>query len=339
MGIAGGCDLPMTAMSALTRDVGDPLISFYFLFIQCTLLLPTPAAILNLLPWQGFQRRAVFSSSSYPSRAQRAVKSATESLFSVLFPSSCRICRSLLTNISALPVCGECLEKMVALDGVLCSRCGEKLPGRYLEGEDGPLCPLCQRAAPHFRKAVAYGAYDGALRELLHLFKYQRVRSAAPLLGRLLDRALAGTELPVDLMVIPVPLSRAKQRSRGFNQAEEIARNFVRSRTGASIQVDTAALIRIRETASQTGLTRVQRRSNLRGAFAVADRDKVRGRDILIVDDVMTTGTTAGECARVLLKAGANQVFVATVARAIKEMERELANAASAHLGGPSGHA
>ena len=245
----------------------------------------------------------------------------------------------MLTNISALPVCGDCLGKMVALDGVLCSRCGEKLPGRYFEGDGGPLCALCQRATPYFRKAVAYGAYDGALRELLHLFKYQHVRSAAPLLGRLLDRALAATELPEGLIVVPVPLARAKERSRGFNQAEEIARSFVRCRTGASIQVDTAALIRIRETASQTGLTRLQRRSNLRGAFAVADRDKVRGRDILIVDDVMTTGTTAGECARVLRKAGANQVFVATVARAIKELEREPDTAASAHLGGPTGHA
>jgi ComF family protein len=176
---------------------------------------------------------------------------------------------------------------------------------------------------------VAYGAYDGALRDLLHLFKYQHVRSAAPLLGRLLNRAVARTELPENLLVVPVPLFRAKQRSRGFNQAEDIARNFARCRAGDSIQVETAALVRTRDTASQTGLARHQRRSNLRGAFAVPQLEKVCGRNILIVDDVMTTGTTAGECTRVLLRAGASQVFVATVARAIKGVEGLLATAAN----------
>jgi ComF family protein len=220
---------------------------------------------------------------------------------------------------------------MDPLDGVLCTLCGEKLPERYFADEAGPRCVPCQHAAPLFRKAVAYGAYDGALRDLLHLFKYQHVRSAAPLLGRLLNRGLAGTELPESLLVVPVPLFRAKQRSRGFNQAEDIARNFVRCRAGGSIQVETAALIRTRETASQTGLTRDQRRSNLRGAFAVPQPEKIRGRNILIVDDVMTTGTTAGECTRVLLRAGADQIFVATVARAIKGIEGMLANAASGH--------
>ena len=275
-----------------------------------------------------FHRRAVFSS-SHPNRAQRALKSATESLFCVLFPSNCRICRSALTNISALPVCDECLQRIAPLDGVLCSVCGEKLPERYFEDEAGPRCVPCKHASPLFRKAVAYGAYDGTLRDLLHLFKYQHVRPAAALLGRLLNRAVAETELPKNLLVVPVSLFRGKQRSRGFNQAEDIARNFVRCWTGGSIQLEVSALIRTRDTASQTGLTRHQRRSNMRGAFAVPQPEKVSGRNILIVDDVMTTGTTAGECARVLLRAGANQVFVATVARAIKGVEGLLATAAS----------
>ncbi len=218
---------------------------------------------------------------------------------------------------------------MSPLDGMLCSVCGEKLPERYFEDESGPRCVPCQHAAPLFHKAVAYGAYDGTLRDLLHLFKYQQVRSAAPLLGRLLNLGLGRTELPENLLVVPVPLFRAKQRSRGFNQAEDIARNLVRCRTDDSIQLEVSALIRTRDTASQTGLTRHQRRSNLRGAFAVPLPEKVRGRNILIVDDVMTTGTTAGECARVLLRAGASQVFVATVARAIKGVEGMLASAGS----------
>ncbi len=228
---------------------------------------------------------------------------------------------------------------MVALEGNLCSACGEKLSGRRSESESAPLCGLCLRAKPRFRKAVAYGAYAGALRDLLHLFKYQQIRSAAPLLGRLLGQAVAGAGIAGPLLLIPVPLAAAKQRTRGFNQAEEIARAFARRHPDASIQLDTASLARTRETVSQTGLTRHQRQANLRGAFGVIRPEKLRGKKILLVDDVMTTGATAGACARVLLRAGASEVFVATVARATRETESVLAGAAGAGWGGTSGHA
>ena len=228
---------------------------------------------------------------------------------------------------------------IAALEGTLCSACGEKLLGRRFEGDSAPLCELCRQAAPRFRKAVAYGAYDGVLRDLLHVFKYQRIRPAAPLLGRLLSQAVAGAGIEGPVLVIPVPLSAAKQRARGFNQAEEIARAFVRLRPDASIQLDARSLIRTRETVSQTGLTRHQRRANLRGAFAVTRPEKLRGRNILLVDDVMTTGATAGECARVLLQAGASKIFVATVARATRETESLLATPAGALSGGTAGHA
>ena len=115
-----------------------------------------------------------------------------------------------------------------------------------------------------------------------------------------------------------------RERERGFNQAEAIAAAFVRRQRSARIELNTVSLVRTRETASQTGLTRRQRRLNLRGAFAVVQPGPIQGRTILLVDDVMTTGTTAGECARVLLRAGAKQVFVATVARAIKEAAMSL---------------
>ncbi len=286
--------------------------------------------ILKLLPAHLVSRRVVFSDSDLsrahqgPQRArlfrhgvERAVQSAAASLFSVLFPADCRICRSALTEISDLPVCAACLAGIVPLEGSLCSACGEKLSGRRLEGESLPLCELCRRAKPRFRRAVAYGAYEGALRDLLHVFKYQRIRPAAPLLGRLLAQALAGTEIPEPLLVIPVPLAAAKRRARGFNQAEEIARTFMRLRSGGRIQFDNAALVRVRETVSQTGLTRSQRQANLRGAFAVTKPEKLRGRKILLVDDVMTTGATAHECARVLRAAGARTVDVVVLARAL----------------------
>jgi ComF family protein len=303
-------------------------------------------------PSGSFLRRVVFSSGDLrrdrfsPQRAlvsrdavQVAIKSAAESLFAVLFPSDCRICRSPLTRISILPVCGPCLAQIVPLDGLLCRVCGEKLFSSFTESESGPLCGICRRAGPQFRRAAAYGAYEGALRELVHLFKYHGIRPAGKLLGRRLNDVVAGMNLPESFLVIPVPLWTGKRQARGFNQAEALARTFLSFQTSASIQLETAILVRTRDTVSQTGLTRHQRRANVRGAFAVNQPEKVKGRSVLIVDDVMTTGTTAGECARVLRRAGAKEIFVATVARATREAGSVMAKMAAASTGGTQGHA
>ena len=262
-------------------------------------------------------------------------QSAAASLFNVIFPSCCRICLSPLTNISRLPVCVPCLQQMVPINGELCTACGEKLFSAQASSsqqtlsqqasDQTPLCAMCRRAAPRFKRAVAFGSYAAELRDLIHLFKYRQVKSAGPYLARMLDQAIAPLALPDDFLVIPVPLWPGKRRARGFNQSEELARELVSSltrsgRASTSIQLDTGSLVRKRDTASQTGLTRQQRQANLRGAFAVARPARVAGRTVLIVDDVMTTGTTAGECARVLLRAGAKEVFVATVARATRDV-------------------
>ena len=273
-----------------------------------------------------------------------AVKAASSSLFSILFPSDCRICHAPLTNIATLPVCQPCLAQIVPLDGTLCQICGEKLFHASAETEDKPLCPICRRVGAHFSRAAAFGAYEGALRELIHLFKYNGVRPAGRVLGSLLNQTVATIALPDSVIVVPVPLWSGKRTARGFNQAEAIARSFMSFQSSSSIQLDTSILVRTRETASQTGLTRHQRRANVRGAFAVLKPAKVKGQSILVVDDVMTTGTTAGECARVLRRAGAKEVFVATVARATKEAGSTLAMAASAlsgviPSGGTQGHA
>jgi ComF family protein len=120
-------------------------------------------------------------------------------------------------------------------------------------------------------------------------------------------------------MVVPVPLHGRKLRQRGFNQSELIARDFIKLGQGNSgMALHSRVLERRRETQSQIGLTRHQRRENIRGAFAVVRPEQIAGREILLVDDVFTTGTTASECARVLRRVGASKVFVATVARTLK---------------------
>ncbi len=121
------------------------------------------------------------------------------------------------------------------------------------------------------------------------------------------------------VLVIPVPLYRGKRRQRGFNQAEMIARAAIKvSAIRERLLLAPDILVRTRETHSQIGLTSHQRRENLRGAFAVPRALEVTGQEVLLVDDVYTTGTTASECARVLRRAGAAKVWVATVARTLK---------------------
>jgi len=186
---------------------------------------------------------------------------------------------------------------------------------------------LCQRKDPPFERAVAYGSYDGGLRDLIHLLKFQQVRPAAAVLGCMLAETVANLEqaMPVGtifcrtIAVVPVPLHTRKQAQRGFNQAEMIARGALEELSRPKrFDLCTGVLLRRRETGSQIGLTRHQRRQNMRGAFAVSDPTRILNRDILLVDDVYTTGTTASECARVLRRAGAARVWVATVARTLK---------------------
>jgi len=189
--------------------------------------------------------------------------------------------------------------------------------------DDGVLtCPVCRRVDRPFERAVAFGSYDGALRELVHLLKYNGVRPAANALGQMLAKAISKVEPNFEqstVLVVPVPLFRTKRRQRGFNQAEAIARSALQKfKLPGKLQLASNLLVRTRETHSQIGLTSHQRRENLRGAFKVVNAQGVAGCDVLVVDDVYTTGTTATECARVLRRAGASKVWVATAARTLK---------------------
>ena len=242
-----------------------------------------------------------------------------QGLFTALFPSDCRLCATPLTNISQLPVCPSCLSDMASIVGATCEICGEGLGSGGFVAEN-EICPACQESHSHFTKAAAYGAYDGGLRELIHLLKYERVAPAAVVLGRMLEEAIQKLSLTADsILVIPVPLHSSKRRERGFNQAELIARAALKTNALLIAEFAADVLERTRPTVSQIGLTRPQRMENIRGAFRVRHPNRVSGRNVVLIDDVLTTGTTVSECARILRKAGAEKVWVATVARTLKE--------------------
>jgi len=180
-------------------------------------------------------------------------------------------------------------------------------------------CPGCHRVDRPFERAAAHGSYDRGLPELIHLPKFHGVTPAADVLVRMLAEAIEKLDLGDTVLVVPVPRYRSKRRQRGFNQAELIVRTSIKaSPSRERLQLAPGILLRIRDTQSQIGLTSHQRRENLRGAFSVARAAEVNGREVLLVDDVYTTGTTASECARVLRRGGASKVFVATVARTLK---------------------
>ncbi len=249
--------------------------------------------------------------------------SLSDSLSSILFPSDCRACGAPLSSFTLLPVCASCWNDLPRQSNALCAQCGEALPFDSLTSAE-TLCRPCRVQPPDFEKAVAHGIYRGTLRTLLHLLKYDGMKPLANRLGALLaEQVLATLDLPSELYVVPVPLFKKKHRQRGFNQSQLLARATIAAirqrRPGMRIHLASALLERQRATESQAGLSPHQRRVNVRGAFFVPRPAAVEGKEILLIDDIYTTGATARACSAALRRAGAASIRVATVARAQKE--------------------
>lgn len=174
-------------------------------------------------------------------------------------------------------------------------------------------CGTCRREPPPWVGLAFYGAYGGLLRELLTGFKFNGRLGLGGLVQALAVQAWErqGADWEPPGLIVPVPLHETRLAGRGFNQSLEAARGLGR-RLGAPVSAQ--ALARVRATRPQTGLSAVERRSNIRDAFA-AQEDLVNGRTVLLVDDIMTTGGTLRECARALARAGAVEVRVLVLAR------------------------
>lgn len=208
-----------------------------------------------------------------------------------------------------MPVCVACLASPEPLSAnYFCSCCNTPFINDYPLDEHG-VCAACRSGLRGFDNAVCFGFYDGSLRRLIHLFKYAGMKPLAGTLAGYLERALSIDER-FDI-VVAVPLHWRKKWARGFNQAELLGRYIARHRGIPLVN----ALRRKRSTGVQAGLAVAGRRRNVAGAFTARPSADVKGKRILLIDDVMTTGATASACASALKRAGAASVSLATLAR------------------------
>jgi len=209
---------------------------------------------------------------------------------------------------SASPLCQACLLAISPIAPPHCHICGQST-GDRLE------CSHCSRHQPSFTAARSLGAYDGVLKEAVHRLKYRDRPQLAEPLGIALAQFARETEISHDLLaadlIIPVPMSAKRQRLRGYNQAERLARVVAHE---LDIGLDADALKRVKSSRPQVGLKREARQRNLAGAFAVANASDVAGKTIVVIDDVTTTNSTIDECAKVLKAAGARAVYGLTLA-------------------------
>lgn len=247
-------------------------------------------------------------------------RSALHSATAFLAPARCRLCRvHPLADGRLVPLCDGCMAAVESFRlGVCCHHCAEPLgyEPSYREFSEGILCSECRLTPPAFVRATAFGSYE-LMRHALRLFKFGNVRSLARPMGAMLAEAVLtqAEGMPESLLVIPVPLFR---RRRLYNQSHLLAhaamRVVRRHQPHWKMELAPQRMKRVHHKESQYRLSPEERRENVRGAFRV--RGSVRGRHVLLVDDVYTTGATVTECTEVLLAAGAESVRVVTLARA-----------------------
>jgi len=227
-------------------------------------------------------------------------------LLEFFLPRLCLFCGVAVGEAAAVAVCPECEARIKWVASPLCTCCGKMFEDR--EGPDR-VCGDCQVDPPPFARARAAVLYDGPVTQAITGFKFSRQLAFLPVMQHWLKRPICLELVAAADLLAPVPLHPKRIKKRGFNQSLLLARAF----PGAPVARE--AVIRTRHTVPQVGLNPKQRRDNVKGAFAVTDPARVKGKHMLLVDDLYTTGATVKECARVLRRAGARRVEVLTVAR------------------------
>jgi ComF family protein len=233
----------------------------------------------------------------------------------LIYPPRCPVCGAFLcdeetSHEEESSFCRACCRSFLPVGSPFCPICGR--PFKAGNPVDH-VCEDCLRRRPFFKEARAPYIYEGSLMTAIHEFKYGAKSFLAKPLGLLLSSfAKTWLEANEGLLLMPVPLHPRRLRERGFNQSLLLAREVAKA---LNADLDFLSLKRIKYTKPQTGLGSEERSRNVRRAFQVLRREAVKGRRIVLVDDVATTGSTLNECARALKKAGCREVFCLTLAR------------------------
>lgn len=232
-------------------------------------------------------------------------------LTDIIYPKICLICKKKITtnSIDEL-VCPACWGKIKKNVPPFCRRCGRQLKDNKLSKN---ICPDCIKRQLHFDRAFSPCLYDGVIKELIHEFKYKGKDYLGFTLSRLMIEFIKEYELPMRLIdwIVPVPLHQTKLREREFNQAQVLS-SYIASEFNKNLLHNN--LIRHRQTKAQADLEGNERLINVKGSFSVQNMETIKGKNILLIDDVFTTGATSSEAACALKNVGANIVFVLTLA-------------------------
>lgn len=232
-----------------------------------------------------------------------------KTVLDLIYPRSCAGCGAPVRK-EPLHICWDCLAGFNVITDPFCALCGDPVDG-VVEHEYN--CSWCQSRRPYFDLARSAAYYKGALRTALHSFKYEHVtclsRDFVPLLSACVNTHYS--QICFDAVTF-VPLYPKKERKRTYNQAKLLAKELAKI---INLPLLSNCLYRVRHTLTQTDLTAFERRVNVLNAFHAEEKGWLEGRNLLLVDDVMTTGSTVNECANVLKRAGAAHVYVVTVAR------------------------
>jgi competence protein ComFC len=218
-----------------------------------------------------------------------------------LYPPNCGGC-----GVFGERWCSTCAKSTAIIsESSLCPICG-------IPQINGQICQQCRVNSPPYHATRAWAVYEGAIRKAIHSFKYKKNMGLGILFSKYLTSTLKSLNWPIDL-IVPVPLNPKRMGERGYNQANLLAKPVA---WAVEVPYSTRALFRTRNTRSQVGLNAHDRHSNVKGAF-LAKNKIVSGRNVLLIDDITTTGSTIASCAQALIDAGAKEIYGLTLARAI----------------------
>ncbi|MBR7090858.1 MAG: ComF family protein [Clostridia bacterium] len=240
---------------------------------------------------------------------------AKEWVLNLVFPKNikCMVCGRDLKKASEIEFCDNCLSQMEVITDKCCEKCGAKLVA------EEKFCLNCQAKERHFDIGRSCYVFDNSVRHLIHQLKFGNKPYIARAFAPMMRDKLQQLNWEYDV-IIPVPLYPKHKKERGYNQSEKLAKELVKL---IDKPIDTTSLIKVKDTSKQLGLGYADRLSNLDGAFKVVDKANIKGKSILLIDDVMTTGATANACSEVLRNAKASEIKVLTVAHGVVKLPTE----------------